>query len=120
MSHPEQVEKWVDRFAASVIDQHDAILKGDRRASRKSADDCITAFRKVREAGERGRDALAQLFAHPRPDVRAAAAGFLLRHKTAEALEVLRGVATGEGLAAFEAQEALKRWAEGTWALDPP
>jgi hypothetical protein len=32
---------------------------------------------------------------------------------------VLQEIAKGEGLAAFEAGEALKRWEEGTWALDP-
>jgi hypothetical protein len=59
------------------------------------------------------------LFKHPRMDVRVAAAAHLLRHRTAEARAVLQEIAKGEGLAAFEAGEALKRWEEGTWALDP-
>lgn len=52
-------------------------------------------------------------------DVRVKAAAYLLRHRTLEAQAVLREIASGEGLASFEASEALKRWEEGTWALDP-
>jgi hypothetical protein len=52
-------------------------------------------------------------------DVRAMAAAYLLRHRTAEAKAVLEEVSKEGGLAAFGASEALKRWEEGTWALDP-
>jgi hypothetical protein len=48
------------------------------------------------------------------------AAVYLLRYKTREALEVLRKEAAGVGLVAFGAQQAIKRWEEGTWKLDPP
>ena len=30
----------------------------------------------------------------------------------------LEKIASGKGLIAFEASEALKRWEEGTWSLD--
>ncbi len=47
------------------------------------------------------------------------AAVYLLRHRTDEAVAVLEQVARGQGLIAFEAGQALERWKEGTWALDP-
>jgi hypothetical protein len=47
------------------------------------------------------------------------AAAHLLRYRTAEAKAVLEEVAKGEGLVSFKAEQALKRWEEGTWALDP-
>lgn len=47
------------------------------------------------------------------------AAAFLLRYRTTEALHVLREAAKGSGLIAFEASEAIKRWEERTWELDP-
>jgi hypothetical protein len=31
----------------------------------------------------------------------------------------VEAIARGEGLAAFAASEALERWDEGSWALDP-
>jgi hypothetical protein len=43
----------------------------------------------------------------------------LLRHRTAEAKAVLEEAAKGEEMVPFEAQQALQRWEEGTWALDP-
>lgn len=55
---------------------------------------------------------------HPTMDVRTTAAAFLLRHRTAEAMAILGGAAKGEGLVAFASAQALKRWEEGTWALD--
>ncbi|NRD49371.1 hypothetical protein [Corallococcus exiguus] len=56
---------------------------------------------------------------HARADVRVAAAAYLLRYRTHEAKAVLEHAAGGEGLAAFEASEVLKRWEEGAWNLDP-
>ncbi len=47
------------------------------------------------------------------------AATYLLRYRTAEAKAILEEAAKGQGLVAFEAGEALKRWEEGVWALDP-
>jgi len=52
-------------------------------------------------------------------DVRVSAAAFLLRHRTEESKAVLEEAARGTGMVPFEAQQALKRWEEGTWALDP-
>jgi hypothetical protein len=67
-------------------------------------------------------EALAALRApltHERPDVRVMAAAYLLRHRTAEALAVLREAAKGSGMVAFEASQAIGRWEDKTWALDP-
>ncbi|HYO52740.1 MAG TPA: DUF2019 domain-containing protein [Archangium sp.] len=74
---------------------------------------------KLRAHGDAGRDALAVLLTHPSMDVRTAAAAFLLRYRTAEAKAVLEEAAKGQGLIPFGASEALKRWEEGTWELDP-
>ena len=113
------LDKLVDDFARHVAAQTDAIFRGDARTGNKHAKLYGVAFEKLRSKGEAGRAALAALFTHPRMDVRVAAAAHLLRYRTAEAKAVLQEVARGEGLAAFEASEALKRWEEGTWALDP-
>ncbi|QQR48218.1 DUF2019 domain-containing protein [Myxococcus xanthus] len=109
----------VEEFAESVAAQTDAIWRGDAKTGNKHANRYIAAFKKLRAHGDAGREALAQLFAHPRMDVRTAAATYLLRYKTAEAKAVLEDAAKGEGLIPFGAQEALKRWEEGAWTLDP-
>ncbi len=93
-------------------------MGGDAKVGNRHAKKAIAAFMKLRAEGDAGRDALAVLFTHPRMDVRVSAAALLLRHRTAEAKAVLEEAAKGKGLVPFEASEALKRWEEGTWALD--
>lgn len=114
-----KLQELVVEFAENVAAQTDAIFRGDAKTGNKHAKKYVAAFAKLRSHGDTGRDALLVLFKHPRMDVRVAAAAYLLRHRTVEARAVLREIAKGEGLAAFEASEALKRWEEGVWALDP-
>jgi len=86
----------------NVSAQTDAILRGDAKAGNRHATRYVKAFKKLRQEGNAGRDALAVLLSHPRMDVRAAAAACLLRHLTREAQGILAQAAAGEGLAAPE------------------
>ena len=113
------LEELVEEFAHHVQAQSQEIFKGDAKTGNKHAKKALAVFLQLRAYGDAGRNALAVLFTHPSMDVRTAAAAFLLRHRTAEAKAVLKEAAKGEGLIPFEASEALKRWEEGTWALDP-
>ena len=119
MRRPPTNEELVTRFADAVIMQTFCIWHGDAKTGNRHAKRYIAAFEKLRERGDEGRDALKVLFEHENPDVRTSAAAFLLRHCTEEALAVLREAAAGKGLVSFEAGQAIKRWEEGTWALDP-
>lgn len=114
-----ELERLVEAFAANVAAQTDAIWQGDAKTGNKHARQRVAVFKKLRAHGNAGREALTVLFRHPNPDVRSMAATYLLRYKTAEAKAVLEDVSKGQGLIAFEAQQALLRWEEGTWALDP-
>lgn len=114
-----EIQRPVEKFAHHTAEQTDLIFQGSARAGNKHAKQRVATFKKLRAYGNAGRDALATLFTHPRADVRGMAAVYLLRHRTSEAQSVLKELAKGEGLAAFEASEALKRWDEGVWQLDP-
>jgi len=114
-----KLEELVDQFARNVAAQTDAIRKGDAKTGNKHAKQYTAALQKLRTRGDAGRDALSVLLKHPRTDVRAMAAAFLLRYRTAEAKAVLEAAAKEGGVAAIGATMTLKRWAEGTWALDP-
>lgn len=114
-----KLEKLVEEFAQNVTAQTEAIFRGDAKTGNKHAAKYNSAFKKLRAYGNTGRDALATLFTHPDMDVRTTAAAFLLRYRTTQAQAILQEAAKGEGLVAFESAEALKRWEEGTWALDP-
>ncbi|MBW3623782.1 MAG: DUF2019 domain-containing protein [Armatimonadetes bacterium] len=113
------IEQLVESFAVNVAAQNEAIMEGNSRKSNKHANQLLAAFDALCEMGSGGREALSILLQHPRPDVRATSACFLLRYKTEEALTVLEEVSKMPGLAGFEAGECIKRWQEGTWQLDP-
>jgi len=113
------LEELVEQFALNVAVQTNAIWRGDAKTGNKHARKYGAAVDKLLTYGDAGRDALLVLFKHPRMDVRVMAAAHLLRYRTAAAKAVLEEVAKGEGLVSFKAGQPLKRWNEGTWALDP-
>lgn len=108
----------VDEFAQSVAAQTDAIWNGDARTGNRYARKYIAVFKKLREHGEAGLDALSSLFTHSRMDVRVKAAIYLLSERPEQARPVLEDAARSEGMVPFEAAQALKYWNEGTWTLD--
>jgi hypothetical protein len=120
ISNQAQIQKLVTVFTDAVISQTEAIRQGNPGTGNKHAKRYIAAFKKLRSLGNAGRDALIPLLAHSRADVREMAAVYLLRYKTKEAIEVLQSEGAGVGLVAFGAQQAIKRWQEGAWNLDPP
>jgi hypothetical protein len=113
------LEELVEEFTENVAAQTEAIKRGDARTGNKHANRYIAALKTLRSAGDAGRNALAVLLQHPRPDVRVKVAAFLLRYRTAEAKAVLEAAARGDGMAAIGATMTLKHWEEGTWNLDP-
>lgn len=114
------IENLVQAFSENVAAQTDAIRAGDPKTGNKHAKKYIQAFERLRALGDEGREGLVPLLTTGRDDVRAMTAAFLLRHKHNSARRVLEELANGTGFVAFSAGETLKRWDEGTWALDPP
>jgi hypothetical protein len=109
----------VEQFAASVVGQSEAMATGDVNTGNQHALQCSEAFRALRSHGDRGRKALMVLLDHEHADVRVTAAAFLLRYCHERARAVLEKEAAGRGLVAFGAGQALQRWEDGDWQLDP-
>lgn len=114
-----KVEALVEQFARNVAAQTEAIRRGDAKTGNTHARQYAAALQALRARGNAGREALAVLLKHPRTDVRALAAAFLLRYRTVEARAVLEAAAKEGGVAAIGAIMTLRRWDEGTWTLDP-
>ena len=112
------LEELAEEFARNVSAQTDAIWDGDARTGNKHARRYVAAFKKLRNHGDAGRDALAALLDHPRMDVRVKAAIYLLSERPSQALPVLEEAAKSTGMIPFEASQVLKYWSEGTWSLD--
>ncbi|GMT99106.1 hypothetical protein KH5H1_32250 [Corallococcus caeni] len=115
-----KLEALVEQFALNVAAQTEATWRSDARSANKHARKYGAAVDKLLAHGDAGRDALLVLLQHERMDVRVMAAAHLLRYRTAEAKAILEEAAKGEGMIPFCAQQALKRWEDGTWALDRP
>ena len=115
----EPVESLVLEFSRNVMAQTDALMRGDSTAGNRHAKRYIKAFLSLRSLGDRGRDAHVPLMYDGRDDVRVLAAAHLLRYRHEEARAVLEELAKPGSRVAFSASETLKRWAEGTWQLDP-
>ena len=112
------LRELAEEFAENVAAQTDAIWSGNARKGNRHAKRYIAAFKKLREQGAAGMDALAELFTHSRMDVRVKAAIYLLSERPADARPVLEEAAKSEGMIPFEAAQALKYLNEGTWYLD--
>jgi len=110
---------FVEEFANCVMAQDEAIALGNSTAGNEFARRYVAAFDTIRSYGNSGRDALACLLEDTRPSVKVMAAAFLLRHCGPKAIQILESEARGQGLVAFGAAQALRRWKEGTWSLDP-
>jgi hypothetical protein len=114
-----ELGQLVQEFATWVAAQSSAMEKGDSVVGNRFAKRYISAFEKLRAAGDVGRNALSDLLDDDRPEVRSMAACFLLRHSGERARRVLEVEAQGHGITAFGAAQCLERWKEGTWSLDP-
>ena len=113
------LEGLVKKFADAVVAQSEAQKGGDWRTGNKHAKAYIAAFKALRAHGDQGREALSSLLTHERVDVRTTAAAYLLRYCEDRARPVLETAAKGKGVDAFLAGQALERWEDGTWELDP-
>lgn len=111
-----KIEDLVKTFAVEVENQARAL---DPNVGNRHAKAYVAAFNDLRAIGDEGREALTTLFAHRDPNVRTMAAAFLLRYCEPRARAVLEKEAKQKGLVAFSASQALMRWDEGTWELDP-
>lgn len=116
------IESLLNEFSDCQMAQTREILapNGSVQRGNQYATRALHAVRRLRSNyGDEGREALKTLLHHESDDVRTAAAAFLLAYATKEAMAVLQEVAAKKnGLIAFEAQQALLRWEEGTWKLD--
>ena len=114
-----EIARLVSVFRENVIAQTDRIWN-EGRSGNAFAGKRTRAFHRLRDQyGDAGRDAFAILMTDLRPDVRVMAATYMLRYKHKEAMKVLREAASRESLVGFEAGEAIKRWNEGVWSIDP-
>lgn len=113
-------EELVNELAELILAQQHAIwVLGNSRKGNNYANKQIKIWHILRSHGDVGREALTQLFYHPRPIVRVQIASLLLRYKTEQALTILREVIESGDSCGFEAKWIIQDWEKGRWNLDP-
>lgn len=111
------IQSLVEDFAKHCLAQREALNRDDVAVANRHADRNSTTWHAlIDEYGDAGRDGVASLLRHPSVEVRVLAAAYLLRYKTEEATHVLEEAKVAGH---FGAEQALERWREGTWKLDP-
>ena len=115
-----RINYLINIFEYNVIYQHDAIWKeGDSKKGNIAADKYIAAYEEIRKIGDEAREEFSRLLDHDNPIVRIAASAYLLRYCTDRAMKVLKEVSQMGGIVGFEASQAIQRWEDGEWELDP-
>ncbi len=114
------LQELVATFRENVIAQTEAMRHDDYRTGNRHAIRATKAWDELRSYGDKGRDAFFVLLSDSDAYVRLRAAAILLRYRNKEATEVLQEAAKQPGFVGFGASQALQRWEEGDWHLDPP
>jgi hypothetical protein len=107
------IEDLTHTFASAVLEQNRCLSRGDPRSGNREARRYGAAAKELLDGGHESIEAFVTLLSHLEPAVRAMAAAFLLEERTALAIETLRPIAAGSGLAALGAQMTLERYERG-------
>ena len=114
----ENINSLIQSFILSTIAHHDATLNGDWRGANKSARKRHKIFLQIVEAGDTAREALLAQTKNDNIHIALIAAVYSLKYNPEQSLETLHWLADKPGLLGFEAEQAIKRWEEGSWRLE--
>ena len=113
----ERIARLMRRFAVAAKAHHAALEALDESGANAHARVIAGLFAAISATGGAGREALLLLVEDSESEVAGMAAVYSLRFRPEPCLALLRRLAAGEGLLAFRAAGALKRWEEGEWEL---
>jgi hypothetical protein len=114
----EHIQKTVSSFADAAKKHYDAELVGDYKTANTQAKKIHKSFTEIVKLGEDARKALLDLVDTEVLPIAAMAATYSLKYRPERALAVLEKIAKEPGLIGFEAEQAIKRWKEGSWQLE--
>ncbi len=113
-----QIQKLLANFTEASINHYDASMAGDWRTANVQAKKINKSFLALANLGADARKALLDLVDMETLPVAAMAAVYSLKFSPERALATLQKIAKEPGLIGFEAEQAIKRWTEGSWQLE--
>ena len=107
------VNKLVECFADYVPKQDVCIARGDSKMGNVHAKKYIYVAKLLLLGGNKSVDTFAFLLKHESDSVKVMTVAFLLELRTGQAVETLKPLAVGKGLAALGAKMTLERYEKG-------
>jgi hypothetical protein len=113
-----QIQKLVADFSEASSIHFDATIAGDWKSANSHAKKINKSFLEIRKLGTDARTALLNLVDTEPFPVAAMAAVYSLKFCPERALAALEKIAKEPSFIGFEAEQAIKRWTEGSWQLE--
>jgi hypothetical protein len=112
------IDSIIVAFVEASKSHYDATMAGDHEAANKQAKELHNLFQKITSLGTDARKALLAKTEDDDMAVVAMTAVYSLKYDTERSLAALKRIADDPSLIGFEAQQAIKRWEEGSWQLE--
>lgn len=112
-----RISKLLAAFIDSAI-KHQTLSLVEWKSANKEARKLQKIFLELKSLGQPGREALLGLVSHKDLSVSLMAAVFSLKYNPDKSLKALRKLVKEHGFIGFQAEQAIKRWEEGTWNIE--
>ncbi len=115
----DDIDQLIADFVKTAKKSHEATLSGDSRKVNIQAKRIHHVFKKISMIGNSAREALLKQVDNDDDAVASLAATYSLKYNTEKAKAALKRISENNtGILGFGAEQALKRWQEGTWQLE--
>jgi hypothetical protein len=111
------IKELIDNFAQAAR-QHNIFSISDWRKANKEAKKMHSYFLEITSHGQPARVALLELTESEETSVSLMAAVYSLKFNSEKSLMVLKKLEKQPDVIGFQAQQAIKRWEEGSWQLE--
>lgn len=112
-----RISKLLTVFIDSAI-KHQTLSLVEWKSANKEARKLQKIFLELKSLGQPGREALLGLVSHKDLSVSLMAAVCSLKYNPDKSLKALRRLVKEHGFIGFQAEQAIKRWEEGTWNIE--
>jgi hypothetical protein len=112
-----KIQELIDKLVQATK-KHQSSSLIDWRTANKEANMIHKIFLEVTQGGQIARETLLKLVDSEESDVSLMAAVYSLKYNPEKSLATLRKLAKLPGFTGFQAEQAIKRWEEGSWQLE--
>jgi hypothetical protein len=117
MNDDERIPQLVESFINAAI-KHQVLSLKDWKTANREAKELQRIFLELKSIGRPGREALLALVKSEKPSVALMASVYSLKYDTKKSMKTLKSLAKEADFIGFQAEQAIKRWEEGTWNIE--